>query len=306
MVTCLTTGAVRRKTYLLPPAQTMPARKRKAMPESENEQVDEVAGRRMYLSGVYHALPMYGTLPFWRCIEETNMQLALPLETLVTCARAAVAHGDEVGRNRILSVIIARTQSINERWAEEALARLPVLSEEREALISDVYADLCERIIRAVLDPTRGFWEEHFQHSLFFERKHVYKACLLREGWWQHELERAREEEAVIPRRVPRVLVESLDRPIITIDGDEQQMPIPDERAQQAFQAVEHADVPRLVMRLPEKLKAVIWLLFWEGRTEKETATILGVSDRTIRNRLHQALLYLRSDPQLKKEALHG
>lgn len=306
MVTCLTTGAVRRKTYLLPPAQTMPARKRKAMPESENERVDEVAGRRMYLSGVYHALPMYGTLPFWRCIEETNMQLALPLETLVTCARSAVAHGDEVGRNRILSVIIARTQSINERWAEEALARLPVLSEEREALISDVYADLCERIIRAVLDPTRGFWEEHFQHSLFFERKHVYKACLLREGWWQHELERAREEEAVIPRRVPRVLVESLDRPIITIDGDEQQMPIPDERAQQAFQAVEHADVPRLVMRLPEKLKAVIWLLFWEGRTEKETATILGVSDRTIRNRLQQALLYLRSDPQLKKEALHG
>ena len=306
MVTCLTTGAVRRKTYLLPPAQTMPARKRKAMPESENEQVDEVAGRRMYLSGVYHALPMYGTLPFWRCIEETNMQLALPLETLVTCARAAVAHGDEVGRNRILSVIIARTQSINERWAEQALARLPALSEEREALISDVYADLCERIIRAVLDPTRGFWEEHFQHSLFFERKHVYKACLLREGWWQHELERAREEEAVIPRRVPRALVESLDRPIITIDGDEQQMPIPDERAQQAFQAVEHADVPCLVMRLPEKLKAVIWLLFWEGRTEKETATILGVSDRTIRNRLQQALLYLRSDPQLKKEALHG
>ena len=67
-----------------------------------------------------------------------------------------------------------------------------------------------------------------------------------------------------------------------------------DEQAQQALLSVEQSDLPLLIRHLPEKLKSVIWLIYWEGRTEKDAARILGVSDRTVRNRLQGALKSLR------------
>src|SRR5438046_207279 len=61
------------------------------------------------------------------------------------------------------------------------------------------------------------------------------------------------------------------------------------------FMCLLRSDVCFLILNLPEKLKSVIWLIFWEGRTEKDAARILGVSDRTVRNRLHEALKSLRT-----------
>ncbi|TMD92363.1 MAG: sigma-70 family RNA polymerase sigma factor, partial [Chloroflexi bacterium] len=46
---------------------------------------------------------------------------------------------------------------------------------------------------------------------------------------------------------------------------------------------------------LPDKLKSVVLLVFWEGKTEKDTARILGISDRTVRNRLRDAFEVLRN-----------
>ncbi len=51
----------------------------------------------------------------------------------------------------------------------------------------DLYADLCERVIRALHDSRRQFWEENFQHCLCFERKHAYHAFMTREGRWYNQ-----------------------------------------------------------------------------------------------------------------------
>lgn len=248
---------------------------------------DEVVKRRAYLVSVYESLPAYGSDAFWKMVETANLKLALPLEVLVKCVRAAIAYGDSEGRNRIVTVIIRHIQLANEHWAQRVLNTLSLRTEEQHVLFNDLYADLCENLIRAVIDPTRVFWEENFQHCLRFERQHVYSALMVREGRWQHQ--RVRQ-----PERIPRACIASLDQPTVNADDETIELNVSDERAQQALMAVEFAELPRLVLQLPRKLRAVVWLIFWEGRTEKDTARILGLSDRTVRKRRHEALEILR------------
>jgi DNA-directed RNA polymerase specialized sigma24 family protein len=44
--------------------------------------------------------------------------------------------------------------------------------------------------------------------------------------------------------------------------------------------------------------------LFWEGRSEKDTAQLLGITDRTVRNRRREALNVLREALDLEEEYL--
>ena len=237
---------------------------------------------------------------------------ALSLEVLVRCVRVAVACGDTTARNHIVEVIIRRTQTANEYWARNVLKYIRLSADERAMLAGDLYADLCECLIRALLDPKRVFWEENFQHCLRFERQHVYSAFMRREGRLNVGTAEVTQMEpiagsldmthngakadgnTVVPRRIPRRLIRSMDAPVALEDGETLEVLIEDERAQEAIQAIEHEDVPRLVLGLPQKLKSVVWLIFWEGRTEKDTAQVLGITDRTVRNRLREALKLLR------------
>jgi DNA-directed RNA polymerase specialized sigma24 family protein len=57
---------------------------------------------------------------------------------------------------------------------------------------------------------------------------------------------------------------------------------------------------------LPDTLKPVVLLIFWEGRTEKETARVLKITDRTVRNRLQHALKILRNMLASEREYIHG
>ncbi len=251
---------------------------------------DELVKRRDALTNAYQALPAYGSGLFWCMIEEPDLKIALPLEVLVRCARLAIARGDDIGRNRIIEVIFRRTQSSNEYWAYHVLNSIHLVPDERNILVHDLYADLCERVIRAVMDRKRLFWEENFQHCLQFERKHAYQALMTREGRWFHQ-----QGDGMTTRRIPRVLIDSLDQPVMHADGELREPEIEDERAQQALLSVEQGDLPLLILQLPEKLRSVIWLIFWEGRTEKDAAQLLGITDRTIRNRLREALRSLRA-----------
>jgi RNA polymerase sigma factor (sigma-70 family) len=165
----------------------------------------------------------------------------------------------------------------------------------------DLYADLCERVIHAIHDSKRQFWEENFQHCLSFERKHVYQAFMTREGRWYNQ--RANESGT---RRIPRLLIGSLDQPVQGANGELREREIIDEQAQQALLSVEQHDLTLLILNLPDKLKPVIWLIFWEGRTEKNVAHILGVSDRTVRNRLQKALSLLRTGIESEGKTIYG
>ena len=270
-----------------------------AQSKESSERDSEVTRRRSILADAYNTLPAYGSMAFWRAVEEPDLQAAVPLEVLVRCVRSAIARGDEEGRNRILEVIFQRIHMSNEYWANSILKTAPLQVNERKALVSDLYADLCEGLIRAVIDDKRLFWEENFQHCLMFERKHVYRSFMRREGRW-NSTDGKRSE------RIPRGLVESLDQPARLADGDTYELNIEDEKAQEGLLAVEQADIPGLILHLPDRLKPIVLLIFWEGRTEKDIAKILGVSDRTVRNRLREALELLHRKLEPEREFANG
>ncbi len=255
--------------------------------EEIDEREVELVQRRAALDRVFEALPVYGCADFWDAVEEPG----LALEVLVKCVRVAIRYGDSKGRNRVIEVIFRRTQMANEYWASSALRSTGLQADERKALVNDLFADLCERVIRALIDPQRRFWEENFQHCLRFERQHAYYALMVREG---HRGNRhAKQSE-----RVPRTLIESLDRAgeHINSDGEVWQRDIEDKRAQQELLAVEHADLMQFVLRLPERLRMVVLLVYWEGRSIKDVAQIVGITDRSVRNRLSEAARLLRSE----------
>ncbi len=261
----------------------------------------ELINRRALIAGQFLTLPLYGSTEFWQRIEEPLSGQALPLEVLVKCARIAISLEDSAGKKRILEIIFRRTQAANEYWSKQILLRLHLTSEEHYMCVHDLYADLCERIIRAVYDEKRQFWEENFQHCLSFERKHAYQAFMMREGRWYQD-----NTGETASRRIHRSRLESLDHPAWHVHGEVREKDIVDEQAQLALLAIERQDVPRMVIDLPEKLKSVVWLLFWEGRTEKNVASILGISDRTVRNRLQKALSILRSTIESEGAATYG
>jgi hypothetical protein len=280
----------------------------KSYPEEDHSNSEEVIQRRIALANLYDTLPGYGSDAYWYAVEQPDLSRSLPLEVLVRCVRTAIAHGDIGGRNRVIEVIIQRTQATNEYWANHAFAHIDLQADERKTLACDLYADLCEHLVRMLIDPKRSFWEENFQHCLRFERKHVYQAFMTREGRWTNRrgnvgMPFAGTQPLTGTRRVPRILIESLERFAQNANGELSELYIEDERVQRELLAIERTDLLRLVLQLPEKLRLVVLLIFWEGRSEKDTAQILAITDRSVRNRLHEASKILRA--QLESEAGH-
>jgi hypothetical protein len=243
-----------------------------------------VVERRIALAEVYSTLPPYASAAFWSAVEDPT----LPLEILVKILRAAIVSGDEQGRCRVMEWIILRTQAMNLLWAQRVLQMVSLQVDERSVLARDLCSDLHECMMRALVDAERLFWEENFLHCLYFERKHVYRSFLMREGLWY-------KPSASRGMRIPRALVASLDRLLQPLDYGHQPLDIEDEGVQRLFLSVEQSDLLQTVLCLPDKLKAVILLIFWKGRSERETAQVLSVSDRTVRNRLRDALKLLHA-----------
>lgn len=243
------------------------------------------------LSHCASVLPIYASDAFWSVVASVDT----PPEVLVSCLRISVDYGDDQGRNAIFSTIVCRIQQSNEYWATSVLKMLSLAPDERQALFCDLCADLYESLLRALVDRQRSFWEENFLHALQFERRHVYQAFMMREGRWC-------DRQVKQGTRIPRALVTRLDQPQQQQDGNICVLEIEDERAHSMLLAIEASDLLRLVLLLSVKLKAVVLLLFWEGRSEKETAQLLGITDRTVRNRRREALNLLREALDLEEE----
>ncbi|GCE49457.1 hypothetical protein KTH_43260 [Thermosporothrix hazakensis] len=229
----------------------------------EYEELEEEGRkRRSHFVRLYTAFPPSGSAAYWRALRSPS----LPLEVLVLAVRSAGL--DEAGRNTILEILIQRIQRSCEYWARCVVRSLS--SGEHIALVEDLCADLYESLIRLWLDPHAHFWEENFQHSLLFQRRKIYKRFLLREGFDQNRQ----------GKRIPRSLFSRLEY---------------HEGVISPFETLDRTELYSLVQLLPEKLRTAVLFVFWYGWTEKDTARVLGVTDRTIRNRLRKAFLSLRS-----------
>ena len=108
------------------------------MSESPEEQTAPHVST-LRLQGCFLNVEPYGSVEFWSSIEEPDLKLAVPLEVLVKCTRAAIACRDDAGRNRIITVIIRRTQTSNEYWAYRVLGNVRVQPGERSLLVHDLY-----------------------------------------------------------------------------------------------------------------------------------------------------------------------
>lgn len=194
---------------------------------------------------------------------------------------------DVLHRNRLLALIVQRTQTANERWVQRVLKATGILPGECPMLADDLYADLCERMLYAVLDPHRHFWEVNFLHCLYFERRHVFCSLMMRESrWYNPAVERS--------ERVPRTSVISLDQEVSLEQEEAMALAIADPGAELMLRSIDQHDLLQLVFRLPLRLRSVVLLVFWEGRSEKEVAHMLGITDRTVRNRLQRSFTVLR------------
>jgi RNA polymerase sigma factor (sigma-70 family) len=215
-------------------------------------------------------------------------QANIPLEVVVRCLRANVVREDVQLRNRLLALIVQRTQTANERWAQRVLKVADILPGECPMLADDLYADLCERMLYAVLDPQRHFWEVNFLHCLYFERQHVFRSLMMREGRWYNPAVEQSE-------RVPYTSVISLDHALSLEHDETMALEIADPQAEMMFCSIDRHDLLQFVFRLPAPLRSVVLLVFWEDRSAKEAAQTLGITDRTVRNRLQRAFHLLRT-----------
>ncbi len=255
----------------------------------------DVEDRHLTLMKIYDALPSATTVQYWRLLEADD----IPLEVLVRCCRDALARGDQRGRERIIETIVRRTHRSNEQWANSILHKLVVPYDVRAALIEDLYADLYERILRGLLDRKRLIWEESFFPCLLFERRHALAVLLQREGW--HKSARA-----MLGQRVPRSQLNRIQSWSVVNSEESVTLEIEDEYMCKLQLTIEHVDLFQQVLLLPMHLKAIILLIFREGLTEKEVASLLKITDRTVRNRMHEALKILYERLKLEPDGAYS
>src|SRR5947209_2623607 len=119
-------------------------------PQDELPPKDVFIERRATLAQLYQALPTYGSVSFWQVIEGYQTHASpLPLEILIMILRKAVACEDGPAQRRVFEVLIARLQASNEQWIGQTLNNCGISPSEYHTLTADLYADLCEILLRA-------------------------------------------------------------------------------------------------------------------------------------------------------------
>jgi len=226
---------------------------------------------------------IYNAAAFWAFANDRKT----PLELLVKILRSDIFNDDKRTRDDLFEIINKRICSDNERWAYQKVKSLQVSYEERQFLLHDLCADLDFAIYRSLIDKTKYYWEEKFSTSLYFERKHVFSRFIQYECFWKP----GHVKQGV---RIPRIQMVSIDKMMQDIYGLDFSLDIEDSQVQRMMESVELSHVRQCVLKIPYHLRVVVYLMHWNGRSRKEIAQLLHVSDRTVRNRLHAAYDLLR------------
>ena len=249
--------------------------------------LDDIIARRDKLSKVFSDIPPYGSIEFWQVVEQADF----PREVLVKILRSVhTAHNTKIISQRISSMIITDLQKKNETWAYKVLKGYPLGAwDVTYHLCVDLCADLNEAILKSIFDPRRPFWEENFGHCLYYERMHVLHSLMLREG----HVNMAKTEKG---RRIPRNLLSSLDTQLmLCADGLYNPFEIEDEQAYAIMHTIDSNFLIDIVKELPKRLSVVVILIFWADKSERDTAELLRITERTVRNRLQSAIRRLSS-----------
>ncbi|BCL78270.1 sigma70-ECF and Sigma70_r4_2 domain-containing protein [Ktedonobacteria bacterium brp13] len=236
-----------------------------------------------------HNLPIYNSPDFWGYLEQHGIPLEL-LARLYRCGSADVdASYRTPERQRLLSIILTRQRERNKHWARATIRKYcsrrhseqTMLAED---LLADLEEELCRSLIGTLYTP-HSFWEINFINCVAYARRRVRRSFLIREGHW-------RNPKVTYGRRIPRDLTYSIDQQIYP-EHEDCALDIEDEGMRISLLSVELSDLYVYVSQLPGKQRYVVECIFWQDCTEKDIARRLGISDRTVRNHLHKACVYL-------------
>jgi RNA polymerase sigma factor (sigma-70 family) len=241
--------------------------------------------RRADLDAQFQALPPVGSPGYWQRIEEQDAtQQRLPLEVLARCFRERIGSGVVGDANRIFGVIMRRIQAKVRPWAQQIarMARSGMTDQRREELEQECYMKLWEELG----GNSRTFLLENFASGFTRLRQHVSHSYMQQESEWQRS-------DEVQPNRVPRAQVDSLDMALPSTEELPLSDLIGDPHAQDPFEQAELSDLMDQVRGLPPQERLIL-LHSLTGERQEGTAARLGVTARTIRNRLKRILEELR------------
>lgn len=246
---------------------------------------DIFAARRAELETQFHTLPMAGSGDYWRRIDAPAAGPELPLEVLARCLRERFAAGAIPDAYRIFEVIMRRTDTRVARraWSVANQAKAGMKPQLQEDLRQECYLKLWQDLVNE--GPT--FLLENFEHKLGYIFDHVAQSLMLKAGEW-------RRPGVDKPTRIPQSEIESID----AVSGNEDDPPlierIADDKAQAVSELVEFSEALAAVADLPKADRELIHAIFIEGLTQEEAASRLGVTARTIRNRLTRVMKQIR------------
>lgn len=131
------------------------------------------------------------------------------------------------------------------------------------------------------------FLLESFFHKLEYILDHVAQSQMIKAGEWK----RSGVEK---PTRIPRGEMESIEAE----PAGEGESPIAAQlvstSAQSELHRADYSDLIAAIEKLSREDRTIIHGLFFQDRTQEEVAAELGVTARTIRNRLQRLLHELR------------
>ena len=241
------------------------------------------------LDTIMRDLPLYGSSEFWHVIEQQDT----PLELLTHLFRSGHPGAPSTSflrenRQRLLATILLRIRLRNQRWASATVYKYCDQRRlEYTMLAEDLLADLEEELCRSISNSMRSFWEINFVGCLSYIRRRVRRAFMLREGHWCNT-------NVKRTRRIPRDLIMSMDQQSsVHLERGAGPMDIEDEDSRARLSHVDVSDLYEDVLCLPLRMRAIVENIFWRGLTEKDTARVLGISDRTVRNHLRRAYIQL-------------
>ncbi|MBF6591081.1 MAG: hypothetical protein IVW57_11225 [Ktedonobacterales bacterium] len=243
------------------------------------------ARARQRLASELERLPPWGVPAWWARLRAREETEALSLGTLAHLLAAAHQREDAAVMRDLFTLMLERTEWLNQRWAVGVAARTPGLEGAagyavREDLRQELTLYLWRRLALCPSEP----WQLFFHRALEYAQRHVAAAYMERNAYWVRGSVRA-------PRRVlPRLLSR-----LVEAGQGEMGERIATPAAPDAFSAAELADLRLHVERLPSRERAVVVMRFWQQADEREIAAALGVTTRTVRNILRRAYQRLRT-----------
>ncbi len=260
------------------------------------EQDEFYTARRAAFEQQFQELPAAGTALYWSKIEQPAEGAAIPPEVLSRCFRERWKAGKEQDAVRIFRVILLSAQPLVQSRAKQYVRQSP--GGEALRLNEDIESEASIALWKELITDRPTFLVENFQHALRRIVQHAAHSVLEKEGLWKAP-------DVKQPTRIPAGQRKRIDAPT---DREDPDAPAPD-LADPGLMTPEDQeiilDLRNAIQQLDLDARMLLYWYFYCGYTQQEIADKLGVTDRTVRNRIENLVKTLRKYLGVEEEH-HG